>query len=157
MTPGPSHYKIHRQNAGPKFVIGIKSSYQITSSKKKTTPGVGSYNVRESNGFSAKSPNAPRCSFGRAIRKGIPIKDGPSPSQYSPTRMEKIRAPRPFIPSSSRLGSAPLGMRRGRSVTNLKDLRANRQVPGPGEYYLPATIGNVSSYERTGNGVFQKV
>ena len=55
ITPGPAHYKKERcyKNEGPKFVIGMKSTYDVTGSKKRTTPGVGAYNVNESSGFSA--------------------------------------------------------------------------------------------------------
>ena len=80
MTPGPDHYKkeTYFKNAGPKFVIGIKTNSKL--SKKKTVPGPGSYNIRESIDFSASKKTAPRCAFGREKRQGIQIKIGPAPN-----------------------------------------------------------------------------
>ena len=70
ITPGPSHYRKEQcyKNEGPKFVIGIKSHYEVTSAKKRTTPGAGAYNVIESSDFSASNKKAPRCSFGKEKR-----------------------------------------------------------------------------------------
>jgi len=157
-TPGPAHYQsIKYTNAGPKFVIGIKSQYDVTGSNKKNTPGVGSYNPGQSKDASAKVKHAPKFSFGREARKGIPTQSGPAPNQYSPDKREKYRAPRPFIPQSMRLGSAPHGqIRKGRSMTALK-LSMNEQRPGPGAYYLPATFANSKGYELGGSNQFQRV
>ena len=158
ITPGPSHYRKEYcyKPEGPKFVIGIKSHYDVTGAKKRTTPGVGAYNVNESAEFSASIKQAPRCSFGKEKRKGIPIKTGPAPNQYAPSQVEKWRAPRPFIAQSLRLGSAgSLGLKKGRSMTSLKSGRA--EAPGPGAYYLPTTFANSKGYDIAGSAAFQKV
>jgi len=158
-TPGPAHYqRTQYTNAGPKFVIGIKSHYDVTGSKKKNTPGVGSYNLGQSKDASGKAKHAPKFSFGRAARKGIPTKTGPAPNQYSPDKSDKYRAPRPFIPQSMRLGSAPHGqIRKGRSMTSLINAQTNDQRPGPGAYYLPITFANSKRYELGGGNQFQIV
>ena len=133
-------------------MIGIKSYYDVTGAKKKNTPGVGSYNVGESSDFSAKVKQAPRCAFGREKRVGIPVKQGPAPNQYTPDKQAKFRAPRPFVPQSVRLGSAPTGaIRKGRSMTSFK---VSREQPGPGEYYLPTAFGNSKGYELVGTNNF---
>ncbi len=132
----------------------MKCYYDKTKDKKVSTPGVGSYNIRESSSFQSKIKKVPRCAFGREKRQGVQIKLGPAPNAYSPVRNEKYRAPRPFIPMSVRLGSAaPGSLKKGKSLTSIK---VSSGQPGPGEYYLPTSFGNSKGYEG-GNNNFQKV
>lgn len=72
-TPGPLDYKKENnfKHQGPKFLIG-KADRERSDSREKY-PGVGSYNLEQGNRFSSKLKSAPRCSFGRQKRKGLPI------------------------------------------------------------------------------------
>ena len=102
-------------------MIGIKTGNESYGGEKsRKYPGVGAYNVDESARYSSKLQTAPRCSFGTSKRLGIPTKPGPGPNMYTPSKLEKVQAPRPFIPSEARLGSAPLNrIKKGKSMSSL--------------------------------------
>jgi len=122
-TPGPGAYTHgSKVGEGPKFIMNPRRD-DSSLIVNKFVPGPGAYNVK----VDATKLSNSAVGIGTSNRVEInPTKANPGPGQYD---------------TRGRLGGPKYGF-----GTGIRDQEVKNNVPGPGQYKLPHTVGDVAKY-----------
>ncbi|KRX08138.1 hypothetical protein PPERSA_01683 [Pseudocohnilembus persalinus] len=124
-TPGPGQYNYNKATDGPKFSIKGATQVDPITREKMFTPGPGQYNDQAL--YSRQRPGSAK--IGTSLRQGLYGKSAtPGPGNYK------------FYDKNLKKGpSYGFG-------TSKRPETAKRDEPGPGNYNLKSTIGDIPKY-----------
>lgn len=132
-NPGPGKYDIADNNKGPRYTIGLRrdKSSKDKDDRSKSTPGVGTYNLRREKSFVA-----PCYKFDHEQRDNLSLNHTalkyPAPNKYKYLDGSESKGPKYSFPKSARFG--------GTNKQNKKKEIKN-ETPGPGAYSMKRFIG----------------